>query len=448
MSDRLNVLLVVLGGARPDHFSAAGYERETTPFLDAMGREGVRFTQAFTTATWGPSACASLLTGLFPSAHGATSESGMLPPTRRLLAEHFAASGYRTAAFCTDAWIAPATGFGRGFDRFHAGQGGGRIAGRAADYARRASDRVLGRRDSGARRTNRALVEWVAAGAEPFFAFVHYRETALGSSPPAPYDRTFLPPRFDPGRVRSLNLAAAAVTTGEDLAMRTALYDGALRYLDMRLKELAEALARLGRWENTLLVATADRGRPLGERGAGGGRFLLHDAALRVPLIVRCPRKLPQGFVVEDFTQHTDVAPTVLELAGIETREPMQGRRLLGERRATAGADFVIAEDFRPVPSELARRLRGVDPRSLDVRRLVLRTRREKYVWHSDEANELYDLLQDRGEERNLAGSEAERAARLRRRLFDWLASAESLRLDPAAEPALAAVAERSGSAE
>jgi arylsulfatase len=449
MAAARNILVVVLSGGRADRLSCSGYDRETTPFLDQMAREGVRFTQAYTTAPRSASACASILTGLFASAHGATSESGLLPPTRRLLSEQLAAAGYRTAAFCSDSKISPATGFGRGFDRFHTRRGTGRIAGRAADYARRASDRVLGRRDAGARRTNLALLDWVGAAGAPFFAFVRYDEARLRLRPPAPYDRLFMPREFADARIHAVNqdplacLAGQTRVSSEDARILEALYDGALRYLDMRLKELVEALERLGRWENTLLVVTADHGQLLGEHGLAGHRHLLYEEVLHVPLIVRCPGALPQGFVVEEIAQHTDLLATVVSLAGIEGGNGgvQHGRALLRDGRVTAGPDFAIAEDFRSDLGELQRRFPSFDTRPLDVRRVAIRTRREKYVWHSDECNELYDLVQDPREERNRVELEAERADRIRRRLFDWVASTQTLRLElgeaPNAESAL-----------
>src|SRR5262245_37916564 len=164
----MNVLLVVLEGARADHMGCYGYGRETTPFLDQVARQGVRCTAAYTTAPAALPAAASLLTGLFAHAHGATEESGNLLPGAPLLPELLRGAGYRTAAFCPAPTISPEHGLGRGFERFYTGRGQGRITGTAADYARRASDRVLGRADAGARRTTQALLEWLNDGPAPF----------------------------------------------------------------------------------------------------------------------------------------------------------------------------------------------------------------------------------------------------------------------------------------
>lgn len=441
MSERPNVLLVVLGSGRPDHLSCAGYERPTTPFIDQLAGEGVRFVNAISTACSALPAHASILTGLFPATHGATEESGALGAPHRLLSEHLEAAGYRTAAFCTDPWISPEAGFGRGFDRFHTQRVAGRFAGRAANLARKASDRVLGRADRGARRTNRALLDWAASGNDPFFAYVSYRETEPPLTPPAPYDRTFLVPELKGVRLgalqqeREVHLAAAVSLSAEDVAVANALYDGALRYVDMRIKELVDGLAARGKWEETLLVLTADHGLDLGEHGRLGSGFDLCDTALRVPLIFRCPNRVPSGFVVEEMAQPTDISPTVLAIAGLDAPEAkVQGRVLLAGGRAGPAREFAIAEQYRRNLDDLRRRFAACDTRPLDVRMKAIRTRRAKFVWHSDEANELYDLARDPAEQSNLAESAPAPAADLRRSLFDWLSSVEQE--EPAAENA------------
>src|SRR5438045_4211719 len=118
MPDQLNVVLVVLDGARADHLSCAGYHRETTPFLDRVAREGVRFANMIATAAWTLPAHASLFTGLHAATHGATDERRFLSARHPLLPEYVKAAGYRTAAWCVNPWVSPETGFGRGFDAF------------------------------------------------------------------------------------------------------------------------------------------------------------------------------------------------------------------------------------------------------------------------------------------------------------------------------------------
>src|SRR5574341_890409 len=143
MGEPLNVLLVVLDSVRADHMSSYGYARETTPFLDRLAREGLRFSQMIVTDPSTLPSHASLFTGLYAVTHGATDESGFLPARHRMLAEYAQAAGYRTAAFCTNPWVGPETGFGRGFDSFFTQRYQNRFASRAMLYGRRASDRLL-----------------------------------------------------------------------------------------------------------------------------------------------------------------------------------------------------------------------------------------------------------------------------------------------------------------
>lgn len=384
----MNVLVVVLEGARADHMGCYGYGRDTTPFLDGLARQGLRCSAAFTPAPAPLPAAASLLTGLFAHAHGATEESGALPSDMPTLPELLRGAGYRTAAFSAAPAVSPETGLGRGFERFYTGRGAGRITGPAAEYARRASDRVLGRRDAGARRATQALLEWVHDVVQPFAAVVVLRETASESPPPAPYDRLFADGDADP---------------------RVAWHDGALRYVDLRLRELADALAAQGLWDRTLVVVTATHGEPL---APGAPRPSFTPAGLRIPLLLRAPGRVPRGFVVDETAQLTDVAPTILALANVAAPDaPMQGRPLLRDGAATPGPGAAFAEAFRRDAT--------------DQRRKSVRAGRTQFVWRSDEANAFYDIGRDGESGPDRLAEDVARADRLRRTLFDWFASSE-----------------------
>ena len=131
----------------------------------------------------------------------------------------------------------------------------------------------------------------------PFFAFVHYHEALRPIGPPAPYDRTFMPASLSAAAARDANQANGATVrpvTADEHAVLTALHDGALRYLDMRLKQIADALTLAGSWDQTLLVVTAGRGEDLGEAGRLGGmpplagffgKFFVFAAAVEAGLI-------------------------------------------------------------------------------------------------------------------------------------------------------------------
>jgi arylsulfatase A-like enzyme len=271
---------------------------------------------------------------------------------------------------------------------------------------------------------------------EPFFAFVHYGEAHIPLRPPAPYDRMFMPAGIGAPEIRALCQDAAAVVAGvhqvsaDEARILGALYDGALRYVDMRLQQIAEALVKQGCWERTLFLVVGDHGQFLGERGLIGHPFGLYDVLLCTPFLLRCPGLVPAGFVVDALAQPTDVLPTIAALAGVAAEQGLPGRPIVKEGQATASPAFAIAEGFRPSLSAVRQRFPQFDSEHLGLRRKAIRTRREKFIWHSNEANELYDLTRDPAEEHNIIEREGERAEALRRALFDWLASTEPAQSD------------------
>jgi len=118
--------------------------------------------------------------------------------------------------------------------------------------------------------------------------------------------------------------------------------------------------------------------------------------------------------------------PTILRLLDIpEDTGRVQGRPLFADGRATPGPPFTISERYRPNLAAFQKRFPEFDTRPYDVRKKAIRTLREKFIWHSDENNEFYDLAADPGEQTNLIDREAARADALRRQLFDWLAAVE-----------------------
>lgn len=429
MADKLNVVLVLIEGARTDHLSVFGARRRTTPFLEELAADGVRFPHMFTVAPSTVSAHASLLTGRFPSAHGTHDEQPRLGAAEQLLPDVLRAAGYRTAAFCTSRAVGPESGFARGFDVFHTQRYQNRIADRAMSYGRRAGDRLLRRSDAGGRRTNEALREWLASGQEPFFAFIHYDEPRLPLRTNLAAEAGFELADPAAARLRAAVQDPEAFLAGklslgdEERRHLAALYDLALRYVDARIADVAALLRERGEWDDTLVLVTADHGQCFGEHGVLGDITGVHDALLSVPLLLRCPGRIPQGFVVDEIAQTVDLAPSVCATLGLAAPAAMQGRPLFAEGRATPGPEFAVAERFRPDLGAFRKRFPTVDANRWDVRMKVLRSRGEKFVWRSDEDNELYDLNVDPAETTNRMSVDIARGDALRSKLFDWFAA-------------------------
>ncbi|MBM3570190.1 MAG: phosphonate monoester hydrolase [Alphaproteobacteria bacterium] len=217
----------------------------------------------------------------------------------------------------------------------------------------------------------------------------------------------------------------------ETLATVKPVYMGLIAQLDRHIGRLIERLKRLGRWEDTLIVLTADHGDFLGDHWLGE-KELFYEEAWRVPMILRDPDPAAdagRGAVETRLVEGIDLIPTFLDaLGGPPHRHRLEGRSLLALTRA--GSKSGAKSDWREaVFGELdygfrAARLalgRGVR----ECRAMAVRTERWKYVWWQGLRPQLYDLELDPQERGDLGTSPRHDRirARMHARLFDWLAT-------------------------
>jgi arylsulfatase A-like enzyme len=331
---RPHVLLVSLDTLRADRVGAWGYPRPTTPNLDALAAAGVRFAEAISQAPWTTPSHMSLLSALYPSAHGLNRGFQELQSSRRgqgayptlpdgvpTLASLLRDAGWRTLAHTGGTTLAAELGFHRGFDVYR-------------DGFPALDDAVLAQ-----------LEAWldVYAAREPVFLFFHTFE------PHAPYTHSELAEHLlDAEQHAALaEISRTGVRRGtEDRVepfLRTqglmrpevtsALYDGDVRASDAFLGRLFAALARRGLWERTLVVVLSDHGEEFAEHRSD--RFYnahcatLHRELVHVPLLMRVPGRFAPGRVVEGPVELVDVAPTLLELLGLPVPAGLHGESLV-----------------------------------------------------------------------------------------------------------------------
>jgi arylsulfatase A-like enzyme len=295
--DDRNLILVSLDTLRADHLSGYGYARATSPNLDAqMIARGTTFTEVISTFPQTDAAHLSLFTGLYAEAQpgrGRLAPSSPLP----LLTERLRDAGLETAAFTEDALIAGFFGFWFGFDRF-------------VERSFREEERGRATFDDGLRfvREHRDrrffLFLHTYKTHDPYVASEPYRELFTDAdewaeSPPAPG----VPPRH------------------RDLVDA---YDRTIREADDLIAELLAELEELGLAERTIVVVLSDHGESFGEHGATGHGFSGFQEQLRVPLVLRGPG-IPAGLRVDTPASLVDVAPTLLEVLGIESLPAAQG---------------------------------------------------------------------------------------------------------------------------
>lgn len=404
-----NVVLITVDTLRADRIGAYGYERARTPHLDALAARGLRFDSATTPLPRTTPALASLLTGLWPHHHGSreVSQPMEVEDTLPVLLRRY---GYRTIGVTANGTAGREQGFARGFGAF-----------RQADEVAAASGEVT---------TARALELIPTRPSGPLFLWVHYLDPHFPYEPPAEWGP-------QPAAPRCRELIAAArqnrVAMGSvqgNVRGRSAvalddcgrLYDEEIAFTDHQIGRLLGALGERGLLADTMVIVTADHGENLGEERL----FFehgpsLHDASLRVPLIVAGPGVAPG--VDDGVIRLEDVMPTLLARLEIDREEwpSMDGRdqsaRLRGgqppaRRRLTVS----VAESGGALHYQnrsFLRSGRRGETQCINGPRLSL-------CWRNESTAGLYDLRRDPVLANDLSARFPERRRVLESAALDW----------------------------
>ena len=331
-----DVILFTLDTTRPDRLSLYGNDAIETPVLERLGREGAVFSRAVAVTPATLPSHASVLTGLYPFANGARANGVfVLDATRPTLASILAERGYDTAAFVSAFAINARFGLDRGFSVYDDEMDEG--SGSAIGFSERRGDRT----------TDRAIA-WLSRPHErPYFLWVHYYDPHAPYEPPEPYASQSSNP-----------------------------YDGEIAFMDAQIGRVLEAAEAAGR-RAPLVVVVADHGESLGTHGETTHSYLVNEATIPVPMLLRSQGVLEGGRRIDGRASQIDLMPTVLALLGIPappglqgidwTRAPDPGRAVLAEsvegrvnfgwRRLTALylGDLKLVSGARPALFDLAR---------------------------------------------------------------------------------------------
>jgi arylsulfatase A-like enzyme len=409
--ERPNVLLITVDTLRADHLGTYGYERETSPTIDALAASGVVFDNAFAQAILSGPSHATIFTSLHTPVHGVINNGVVMDPDNLTFTELLRASGYTTAMFVSHDLMSAEFGFDQGFEVSENHP----IAVHRHRHDDDEEDEV------GAMAPLESLFDAVIAWLDrprdkPFFVWMHVQHPHMSWEPPPPYDTMFGESspleRYDL-QCRDTLYAHRAEKIRLNPAERTyvvAMYDGEIAYVDDQIERVLSAVRKQDR-ESVVAVA-ADHGELLfdgaDQRLVGHGHRS-SEPILRVPLILHGPG-VPRGPRVEPMVGLIDLAPTLLELAGITAPKSFQGTSLVplmhGRSEGVRSQNFSGTIHF--------------DGR----RRLAVREERWKLVckvkisWTC----ELFDLVADPGEQEDLAPGprHAEELDRLRHDLRSW----------------------------
>lgn len=413
MQAKPNIILISADSLRANHLGCYGYPLPTSPNIDALACQGALFENVFAPAIPTQPSHTTIFTGQHPITHGVVAHGGKAKLGRGtpFLPEILLGEGYTTCA--VDTLFRERIWFGRGWEyiidpSLH-----------HVFYASVTQEEL-----------NDRAIHWMQTVPKgPFFLFIHYWDVHY--------------PYVPPDRMRGLFYSGGNPTDPDNHALDewwdhpvgamardtwlrtpsglirdpnyvTALYDREIRYLDEGIAALGDALEKLGIAENTLLMLVADHGESMTEHRICYDHYGLYDYTVQVPTIVRWPAgHLKPGTRFAPFRQLSDVAPTLLEAAGSELPDDLDGQSYLPQltgKQEPSGYDRVI----------------GLE--STWQSKYYLRNNRYKYILArvpdllGNPDRELYDLESDPGEEHNIAAEQPQLAAELEKEMEAWIA--------------------------
>ena len=322
------VILIFMDAVRPDHVSAYGYERRTSPRIDDLASRGALFEDAVAQAPWTLSSIATVMTSTFPSQHGAKRREGRNVPVKageETFVEMLSSAGYRTCALSTAKVYTPSLGLKQGFEESY-------VIGGDQDVL----EKVAAMQLSG------AAITWLRRHRdEKCFLVVHHYDTHYPYKASAECISRFDPDYSGKYRLRfgdsSLSILKKARVgrlseigiTDRDMEHIKALYDCEILRTDASIGALVDSLEAWDCLDEAMIIITADHGEEFLEHGSIDHGQTLYDESLRVPLVMFAPSCVDAGRKIPDQVGLIDIGPTVLDAAGIAIPPTFEGRSLM-----------------------------------------------------------------------------------------------------------------------
>jgi arylsulfatase A-like enzyme len=417
-----HIFLITVDTLRADHMSLYGYGRATSPNLQQAAAAGVTFDRAICQWPKTGSSFASMFTGLYPHTTGITHKAAVRVPEKYLtLPELFKESGFTTLGVVSNAVVGAQFGWSSGFDEFAETWGGGEFP----------DDPKLFRPLASAPKVHETAVPLLRkyARADRLFAWIHYSDTHAPYMLPAGEKNPFEgDPLFQGDRTIPERLAKGYTLDGHtDLKYYVSQYDANVRLVDSYIRKLLDEMRSLGLLEDSLVIFTADHGEELGEHDSWFEHGPLpYNTTAHVPLFF-VMNGLPPGRRVDRPVELVDLYPTLRDLIAPDRKvEGLEGHSLwplLRDGQPAKGDD-----PFHLAFSEAGRRPNLYHSVQESTWKLVFNSggKRSRAATSTTGGFELYNLLEDPLETRNLAAARPEDVRRLRRELVAWMRRARA----------------------
>src|SRR6266849_2825339 len=384
-----NVVFITIDTLRPDHLGCYGDRQIRTPNIDALAADGSRFERAYTAVPVTLPSHSVIFTGTYPLLSGVHDfAANKLNPTQATLASVLKENGYTTGAVIGSAVLDSRFGLNHGFDFYYDHFDFNRLQESNLDEMERSGNVVAD-----------VTLDWLSKNYQKkFFLWMHLYDPHYPYRPPPPYSEEY----------------------------KDRLYDGEIAFADAQVGRLIRFLKGKGLYRNTLIVLSGDHGESLGEHGEKTHGFFIYNVTMHVPLIIHLPGK-PATQTVADPVSLVDLMPTVLAATGLDIPSQVQGRSLLSALRGEKiDRDRTLyGETFLPRLHFNWSELRGAE--------------NTKYHFIDAPRPELYDLVKDPDELRNLLPEKKAVAEEMRAKLAGLIREysagkelAEKTGLDPA----------------
>ncbi|HSE42774.1 MAG TPA: sulfatase [Acidobacteriota bacterium] len=395
-----NIVLITIDTLRSDHCTPYGYKRDTTPFMSTLAQQGSLFENVYAPMpTTGPSH-STMFTSRYPLSHGVVKNGYVLPKEEVTIAEILQQNGYTTAAVVSSFALNSKFGLNQGFS-FYDEEFIGKNPSMRTD--RWQGIEVEGLFDRRAKETTATALKWLKSqGNKPFFLWIHYFDPHGPYDPPERYKKKFL----------------SALNSDQEPQHTYDMYDGEIAYTDTEIQKVIKYIDDQGMDEDTLLIVTADHGEGLGQHNHMHHGLFVYEEAVRVPLVIRWPGKIPAGLRIRDRVELLDLPPTILEITGVPAKTAgYQGRSMKSLLKPDA-----VQRQSRPIFFQ--RRLYETENYKGHVvkgEKLGVLLDQWKYIEALKEQSvELYDLKNDPGELTNVSRDHPDQVKQLSLLIQEW----------------------------
>jgi len=371
-----NIVFISIDTLRADHLGCYGYPRNTSPFIDTFAREGIQFSQAYTTMATTLPAHISMMTSTHTMTHGIKGNMDAfhtpLETSEDLLTfpQMLSRIGYRTAGFVSAAPLRSHSGFNSGFQVYE--------------------EPVPGRFN--AEEVTTRTIKWLSNDKEfnengsPVFMFVHYFDTHTPYKAPEKYKKMFRPD----SKLHKFLKKKKVNLKQRHTIKKIAKYDAEIRFVDDQIKRLFEFLKDKELYEDSLIVLTADHGEGLGQHNYyEHGK--IYNEQIHIPLIIKLPADMKEQKKISKLASIMDILPTVMTVldlpVSVKDKEQLEGINLLNDKEKR---EYVFIERTH----RKARWNRGL--------KYALLNSRWKYHYYAEEDDEFYNLRDDYIETKNL----------------------------------------------